>query len=163
MAALIESRPQNLKRQQAEADLSQDNLSAQSTKKFKKHHSASRFPPPDFWDSLSKIWLTPQALREVDRRNHINYGAFARSPAQYLGEFDRHSQARSGACTRAQARSLRELDRRTRCQRSTRGAGLTTVQAFESQFKSRNDLQRFARHGGPELSNLRGVRLIWPL
>jgi len=109
MAALIESRPQNLKRQQAEADLSQDNLSAQSTKKFKKHHSASRFPPPDFWDSLSKIWLTPQALREVDRRNHINYGAFARSPAQYLGEFDRHSQARSGACTRAQARSLREL------------------------------------------------------
>ena len=141
MAALNESRPQNLKRQHAEADLSQDILSAQSTKKFKKHHSASRFPPPEFWDSLSKIWLTPRALREVDRRNHINHGTFARSPAQYLGEFDR----------------------RNWFQRSTRGADSTTVQALANQFKSRNDLQRFARHGGPELSNLRGVRLIWPL
>ncbi|KAJ2982472.1 hypothetical protein NQ176_g1360 [Zarea fungicola] len=26
--------------------------------------------PPEFWDNLSKIWLTPRALREVDRRNN---------------------------------------------------------------------------------------------
>ncbi|KAJ8106073.1 hypothetical protein ONZ43_g7185 [Nemania bipapillata] len=26
---------------------------------------------PDFWENLSKIWLTPRALRELDRRNHI--------------------------------------------------------------------------------------------
>lgn len=31
-------------------------------------HSASNFPP-HFWDSLSKVWLTPRALRELDRRN----------------------------------------------------------------------------------------------
>lgn len=30
--------------------------------------SASNFPPA-FWDSLSKFWLTPRALRELDRRN----------------------------------------------------------------------------------------------
>ncbi|KAF1739594.1 hypothetical protein CRV24_001530 [Beauveria bassiana] len=29
---------------------------------------ASNFPP-QFWDSLSKVWLTPRALREKDRRN----------------------------------------------------------------------------------------------
>lgn len=31
-------------------------------------HRASNFPP-QFWDNLSKIWLTPRALRELDRRN----------------------------------------------------------------------------------------------
>ncbi|KAM3473722.1 hypothetical protein MY8738_008228 [Beauveria namnaoensis] len=35
---------------------------------------ASNFPP-EFWDSLSKVWLTPRALREKDRRNSL------RSPA----------------------------------------------------------------------------------
>ncbi|OAA44189.1 hypothetical protein NOR_03917 [Metarhizium rileyi] len=29
---------------------------------------ASNFPPK-FWDNLSKVWLTPRALREKDRRN----------------------------------------------------------------------------------------------
>ncbi|ATY65041.1 hypothetical protein A9K55_005004 [Cordyceps militaris] len=27
--------------------------------------------PPQFWDNLSKVWLTPRALREKDRRNDI--------------------------------------------------------------------------------------------
>ncbi|KAM3521659.1 hypothetical protein NHJ13051_006129 [Beauveria bassiana] len=35
---------------------------------------ASNFPP-EFWDSLSKVWLTSRALREKDRRNSL------RSPA----------------------------------------------------------------------------------
>lgn len=29
----------------------------------------SSHPPAEFWDNLSKIWLTTGALRELDRRN----------------------------------------------------------------------------------------------
>ncbi|KAH8646529.1 hypothetical protein BGZ61DRAFT_550181 [Ilyonectria robusta] len=28
--------------------------------------------PPEFWDSLSKVWLTPRALREHDRQNNTS-------------------------------------------------------------------------------------------
>ncbi|PQK08286.1 hypothetical protein BB8028_0001g03640 [Beauveria bassiana] len=33
---------------------------------------------PSFWDNLSKFWLTPRALRELDRRN--NFNSVARPP-----------------------------------------------------------------------------------
>ncbi|KAF2786423.1 hypothetical protein K505DRAFT_354483 [Melanomma pulvis-pyrius CBS 109.77] len=32
-------------------------------------HASGSQPPPEFWDNLSKIWLTKRALRELDRRN----------------------------------------------------------------------------------------------
>jgi len=116
MATCPKSRPQNRKRQHAEADLSQDDLPSLPSKKLKstrEHHSASRFPPPAFWDSLSKVWLTRRALRELDRRNQSESRAHASAPAP-------------------------RPDR---------------------QFSRRKALQRFARHGGPELGDLRGVRL----
>lgn len=76
-------RPQNRKRkyreEEEEANLFQEDLSPLHSKKFKSskerdHHrpSASRFPPPEFWDALSKVWLTRRALRELDRRNQLN-------------------------------------------------------------------------------------------
>ena len=34
------------------------------------HHSPYNFSPK-FWDTLSKVWLTPRALRELDRRNNL--------------------------------------------------------------------------------------------
>ncbi|KAJ3494995.1 hypothetical protein NLG97_g3708 [Lecanicillium saksenae] len=40
-----------------------------------KSTSAARIPsnfPPEFWDNLSKVWLTPRALREKDRRNGVS-------------------------------------------------------------------------------------------
>jgi hypothetical protein len=73
MADCPKLRPQNRKRQHAESDLSQDDLPSQPSKKLKsirEHHSAPNFPP-EFYDSLSKVWLTPRALRELDRRNQL--------------------------------------------------------------------------------------------
>ncbi|RYC58169.1 hypothetical protein CHU98_g8038 [Xylaria longipes] len=35
-------------------------------------HQPSDFPP-EFYDNLSKIWLTPRALRELDRRNRDRF------------------------------------------------------------------------------------------
>src|SRR5437762_10083371 len=115
MATCPKSRPQNRKRQHTEADfLLEDSLSRPS-KKFKStkdHHSASNFPPA-FYDSLSKVWLTRRALRELDRRNHLKSSTCAPTPAPEPVH----------------------------------------------KLPTRKELQRFSRHGGPELGDLRGVSL----
>ncbi|CRG92847.1 hypothetical protein PISL3812_09918 [Talaromyces islandicus] len=38
-------------------------------KKQKVDHPSDSQPPPAFWDNLSQVWLTHNALRELDRRN----------------------------------------------------------------------------------------------
>ena len=75
MANCPKSRPQNRKRQRAEEDISQDGLSSKRFKSTRKHHSYNF--PPEFYDSLSKVWLTRRALRELDRRNHLKSSTFA--------------------------------------------------------------------------------------
>ncbi|KAI0398937.1 hypothetical protein F4802DRAFT_611271 [Xylaria palmicola] len=59
------ARAQSRKRQHEGEDL-------HPSKKIKSagYRDPSNFSP-DFWDNLSKIWLTPRALRELDRRNRI--------------------------------------------------------------------------------------------
>ncbi|EJP67430.1 uncharacterized protein BBA_03210 [Beauveria bassiana ARSEF 2860] len=52
----------------------QDSPPAKRIKSDSAVQVASNFPP-EFWDSLSKVWLTSRALREKDRRNSL------RSPA----------------------------------------------------------------------------------
>ncbi|KAI9671921.1 MAG: hypothetical protein M1817_002348 [Caeruleum heppii] len=42
---------------------------AQASKKRRPNHFSDFHPPPAFWDNLSRIWLTTQALKELDRRN----------------------------------------------------------------------------------------------
>lgn len=71
--------------------------------------------PPEFWDRLSKLWLTRQALRELDRRNT------QRAP------------------------SRREAARHTADYRRCR------------KLRISKDIKLFARHGGPDLSDLRNV------
>lgn len=58
---------QSRKRRNADNTL-QDNRPAKRIK-HTAVRSASNFPPK-FWDNLSKTWLTPRALRELDRRNN---------------------------------------------------------------------------------------------
>jgi hypothetical protein len=70
------SRPQQLanprKRQRAKQHpLQLNEISQPGSKRQKKlgRHSTGSYPPSSFWDNLSKIWLTKDALRELDRRN----------------------------------------------------------------------------------------------
>ncbi|KGQ07756.1 hypothetical protein BBAD15_g6917 [Beauveria bassiana D1-5] len=49
-------------------DTTEDSPPAKRVKSTSAVQIASNFPP-HFWDSLSKVWLTPRALREKDRRN----------------------------------------------------------------------------------------------
>ncbi|TQV90119.1 hypothetical protein IF1G_11228 [Cordyceps javanica] len=49
-------------------DTTQDSPPTKRIKSTSAARIASNFPP-QFWDNLSKVWLTPRALREKDRRN----------------------------------------------------------------------------------------------
>ena len=102
------ARPQ--KRQRPDS-LSRDHPSPKRIK----HHPLSY--PPEFWDRLSKQWLTHRALRELDRRNNTTEPNY---PTVTAG----------GHCDIP--RFVKEAGR---------------------------DLARFARQGGPNLFDLRGVSL----
>ncbi|KAF2457518.1 hypothetical protein BDY21DRAFT_385781 [Lineolata rhizophorae] len=91
---------------------------------------------PAFWDSLSKIWLTKHALRELDRRNRL-----LRSP-------------------RHRPRSLPTA--RNALAAPSENAPLPPASAADFLRNCApghlQDVKRFARGGGPDLSDLVGVR-----
>lgn len=109
-----------------------------ASKRHKKLHynpAGGYIDTPAFWDNLSKIWLTKRALREFDRR--INR---PRSPC---------SEAR-----RPTTRNLLAEQKSTRQRRS--------VADFLSNGSSTcsKEIERFARRGGPDLSDLVGVSAV---
>ena len=86
-----------------------------------------------FWDNVSKVPLFPGALKEFDRRNSLAVGSSIKSAPR--------STRRS---TRSTARRAALVDQLV-CQNSS-ASGDCAAQ-----------LKRFARRGGPDLHNLRGV------
>jgi hypothetical protein len=87
---------------------------------YREPHSSSNLPPP-FWDNMSKIWLTRQALNELGRRNAQSTSN--RSPVQQPA---------------------------------------LPVSEYLSKV-SQADIARlkvYARRGGPDLTDLRGVCTI---
>ncbi|KAG8407370.1 hypothetical protein J3458_020849 [Metarhizium acridum] len=97
-------------KRRVESSLSEveDNRQNHSSKKRKLDHPD--IPPPRFWDDLSRIPLTRNAIRELNRRNR-----FSRDSQRYISP-------------------------------QNTSVAVSTV-------------QRFARQGGPDLSNIRGCRL----
>ncbi|KAK3336901.1 hypothetical protein B0T19DRAFT_471902 [Cercophora scortea] len=84
------ARAQNPKRARAD-DYSQE----PPPKKIKSNDRlhGSSIPPAEFWDKLSKVWLTRNALREIDRRNSAQPAPKPAAPAVYttdLVRFARH-------------------------------------------------------------------------
>ena len=75
-----------------------------------------------FWDTLSKVWLTPRALREFDRRNAV----------------------------RERKQTYTTAVGRWPCNRSPIDISQLTVASLKN-------LKRFARRGGPSLTDLRNV------
>ncbi|KAF2877713.1 hypothetical protein BDV95DRAFT_535455 [Massariosphaeria phaeospora] len=85
-------------------------------------------PSAAFWDSLSKIWLTPDALRELERRTtHL------RPP---------HPQPSS------EARS---------------SLGLSSLDLDCASDLHLTELRRFARLGGPDLTDIRGCEYYYDM
>ena len=106
--------------------------------------------PAAFWDNLSKIWLTKQALRELDRRNsqpNSNPALFTVSiePVDLLLD----------------APQLRKRSRQT-------SQSATDFLRYCAPKVSEGHKRISAKHGGPDLSDLQGVCItrqlfaIWP-
>ena len=94
-------------------------------------------PPPAFWDNLSKIPLTRSALEELKRRYT------GRSCIQLKVKKPRTRSA------------VREFKQKAQPIVPVFKYLLKAPQAGITQLKS------FARQGGPDLTNLRGVCNIW--
>ena len=106
---------------------------------WKKHKAASRESneqPAAFWDSLSEIPLTKRALRELDRRN-----------------------ARATPTFSTPQRSRRPVSRGAVQERERYHPPFKTVTSFlvDCTNSLLNSIKSFSRHGGPNLSDIRGV------
>lgn len=105
------------------------------TKKHKLDHPSRR--PPRFWDNLSQLELTKGALGELDRRNATEHPPHLHHEHQH-----RRPRTRRAAAAR----------------RNPRPSALEFLQ--QSSPTDRAQLRRFARHGGPNLRDLRGVQKL---
>ena len=130
----------------AELSMSQNKNYSEGGSKIQKrnHPSASQFPP-EFWDNLSKIDLTRRALQELDRRN---VQSVLRS--QSITPSSSSSSSRPPVAPHAAFRRRKDpqpirkpTEYPSRCEKANFGG-----------------IQRFARHGGPALFDLRGVCLF---
>jgi hypothetical protein len=102
--------------------------------KTRSHPSGSQLPPA-FWDNLSKIDLTKRALEELDRRN--TQAALSSRPP-YPRPITRRVLAELKKSSQPLTPTIKYL-----CHRGTRVL---------------KNIKQTARHGGPDLSDLRGVR-----
>ncbi|KAF2872951.1 hypothetical protein BDV95DRAFT_627773 [Massariosphaeria phaeospora] len=122
------------KRQRSEP--SQPDKTSQPISKKQRLDRRSGFQTPAaFWDNLSKVWLTKRALRELDRRN---------------------SQAPPNPPS-PQQRARRPVTRNflAESKRSHQAAQYTADYLCNCGPKILTDIKLFARHGGPDLSDLR--------
>ncbi|GAB1312200.1 WW domain-containing protein [Madurella fahalii] len=110
------------------------------------HRGLSNFPP-EFWDNLSKVWLTRRALRELDRRNSAQPAPRPVAPAVYTTDLARF--ARSGGpdirhlrgcpepkdvvCTMASRRSVSSR------QTKSKSTGATTVSSKARRSSAYDD------------------------
>ena len=135
------SKPNPRKRQHPEdPSLQANNVSPPQSKRQK--FSSSR-PPASFWDNLSKIWLTKQALRELERRQNRSASGLPRPryrsvhrllTRNFLAALKNHPAPESA------------VDFLRRCEPTTL-----------------RDIREFARRGGPDLSDLRSVCSTRPM
>ncbi|KAH8757624.1 hypothetical protein F5883DRAFT_631949 [Diaporthe sp. PMI_573] len=81
---------QDRKRARAD-DLSQEHRPNKKIKSRGRLHGPSNFPP-EFWDNLSKVWLTRRALRELDRRNSTRPAPGPAAPAVHTTDHARFAR-----------------------------------------------------------------------
>lgn len=115
--------------------------SSTQNKKQKINHPSDSHPSPGFWDNLSNIWLTRNALRELNRRNN-------RFPREAESQRRRQPTRPLTRCVLAEWKQKEENWRPTQ-------AVEEVLQRCTSE--SLKGIKLLAKHGGPDLSDLRGV------
>jgi hypothetical protein len=141
--------PNPRKRQHTEPSLQHNEIWRPASKRQKRsYHFNGSQPPPAFRDNLSKTWLTKVALRELDRRNAQTIIKSPRSPYQrpvtrtFPAEWKRNRQP---------THSVDDYHQPILC----------ADHFFHSSGRRLlEDIKLFARNGGPDLSDLRGVRIV---
>ena len=106
------------------------------TKKRKLDHPL--FPPPHFWDNLSQPFLTKLALQELNRRNAIKSRSQRPPESQYRRPYTRCAVAASRESSPLPAHEFYQ----------------------QTSPSDRAQIRRFARNGGPDLKDLRGVGIL---
>ncbi|KAF2835304.1 hypothetical protein M501DRAFT_908667, partial [Patellaria atrata CBS 101060] len=95
-------------------------------------------PPTEFWDNLSKIWLTKRALRELGRRN------IQAAPSPPHSPHSPHQRA----CRPVTRNFVAE-------QKVIITVHYTADYLHRCKPRVLKDIKLFARHGGRDLSYLR--------
>jgi hypothetical protein len=130
------------KRQRTDQDpLHQSRTARSKRQKLSEFPASQSQSPPAFWDNLSKIWLTKRALRELNRRTR------------------QHSERLS--YPRARRPGTRNL---LAAWKRTHPSGPDILDGCIAE--TLRDIAQLARHGGPDISDLRGVWILnlnWPL
>ncbi|EGE09048.1 hypothetical protein TEQG_08077 [Trichophyton equinum CBS 127.97] len=106
---------------------------------LKRRKGADPATSTEYWDNLSKIWLTRDALEELDRRNRASGNV---QIPQYL----HHHQHR---------RSRRPLTRQLQASLKCRDQTLAPDPLVNCKPKIQREIKRLSRQGGPDLSDLR--------
>jgi hypothetical protein len=109
-----------------------------SPKRHRPHYPSTI--PSRFWDNLSKVPLTRNALRELDRRQERRQIAFHNADQE---------QPSVQRLTRSARRSLAQENHHQQ------SAGQILGQFSPAHLKN---VRRFSSHGGPDLRDLIGVR-----
>ena len=104
-------------------------------KRRKLHNTTSSSPPQAFWENLSKVWLTKRVLTELNK----SYNQSASSPPHPRHQRARRPVTRNFAKSQSPPSTVADLLRH--CEPGTL-----------------KNIKLFARCGGPDLSELRGVR-----
>jgi len=126
---MLESSPPSPRKRQRPESPEQTGTSQPPFKKQRLNHPSGSQPPPAFWDNLTKLWLTKRALLELDRRNSQAAPSPSHSPhRKFIAE--PKTTCHVARCT----------DYLSRC----------TPDILKN-------IRVFARHGGPDLSDLRNV------
>jgi hypothetical protein len=127
-------------RLRSEQRLPQESSQPLSTRQKLNYPRGSQ-PPAAFWDNLSKIWLSERALKELDRRNtqpapssHRSLYRQSRRPVTRLAVAEWRNKEGNWEPTQPAADFL--------------------IRYSAGRLE---DMKLLARHGGPDLSDLRGV------
>ena len=135
---MLEPQLSSSRKRQRSEPLQLNETSQPVSKKQRFSHPSGSQPPAAFWDNLSKIWLTKRALRELDRRNAQAAPSPSRLPYRRVHQ----------PLTR---NFLAESNRN----RQTTRYATDYLRHYEPRILK--DIKLFARHGGPDLSDLRNV------
>ena len=129
------------KRKLLKRSLSNHSDLSERTSQIQKRNDPNAFLfPAAFWDNLSRVDITKRALKELDRRN-----------TQATLSTPQSLSSCSVPRIPVKQRKIAEQDKSSK-PILTPDKYLTRYEAID--FKA---IQRFARHGGPNLLDLRGV------